>query len=394
MAGYLQEHNTAAIVVPAPLAALQALAKAHMERNSNVFRIGITGSNGKTTTKEILGSILRQSNNVFVNEGNINSEIGVPLSAFQVDSQLSHSVFEMAMNRRGEMDILASVVKPDLALITNIGVAHMGLLGTLAVIAEEKKKIFRYFNGNQTAFIFENEPYFNFLTTGVRGTILKFGPLNTPGYQGSESLGLDGNIIHWEGTQIRFPYPGNHNVTNALGAISLAMRLGVTGKDIKNGVEHVKPLFGRSQILRGPVTVILDCYNSSTESVVTIFSYMRSLLWPGRKIAVLGSMLELGSASVSEHTKILQNPLLAQFDTIFLLGEEFHIPHKRVRRRKIFKKLTLAESTEDLVGSLKRIIKEGDLVLLKASRGVEMEKILPSIIASREMIVAGRDYGP
>lgn len=404
----LEKWEAIAVVVPSPLEALQTLAGFYMDRSKNVCRVGITGSNGKTTTKEIIGSILKQSHNAFVNEGNINSEIGVPLSAFLVDNSFSHSVFEMAMNRPGEMEIISRIVKPDVALITNIGVAHIGYLGSKKAIAAEKKKILSCFNGDQTAFIYEDEPFFEFLQEGVNGTILKFGPKSTPGYEGSDNLGLDGTLIHWEGTQIRFPYPGIHNLLNALGAISIALHLGITKEDIKNGIENLTPIFGRSQVIHGRITIILDCYNSSTESVLRIFNFISSLNWPGNKIAVLGSMLELGTASVEEHIKVLQNSALAQFDSVFLLGDEFRTPHDEMRRLKSDNKLMFAESSEACADMLNDILREGDLILLKASRGIEMEKLLPSIefvqqmfsqqtdsqqTLSQEMMAAGRDYG-
>ena len=277
VASLLAGRRAAAVEVSDTLLALQDLALFHLERFPGLLRIGITGSNGKTTTKEIVGCILSQAAETVVNEGNLNSETGLPLSAFRVSRHHRYAVFEMAMNHEGEMDGLSRIVKPAAALITNIGSAHIEFFGSRRRIALEKKKIFKYFSGKEMGFIHEAEPYFNFLENEVKGTIIPFGPKSTEGYRGSMDLGLDGTSIDWEGLQVHFPLFGYHNLLNALAAITLTQNLGVPPVSIRRGLENVQPLFGRSQIIRGCITIIQDCYNANPESMRTVLEIFDSL---------------------------------------------------------------------------------------------------------------------
>ena len=389
-----RRRNRASFVIVAdPLVALQRLARHHMDRLHGVLRIGVTGSNGKTTTKELVGSVLRQSHRTQTSSGNFNSEIGVPLSAFSVGPADEYSVFEMAVNHCDEMEILAGIVKPDVAVITNIGSAHVGLLGSRDQIAAEKKKIFSFFDGGQAAFILESDRYARYLAEGVNGTVVAYGPESTPGYRGSEDLGLDGSIIHWEETQIHFPLFGRHNLLNALAAISVGVHLGIDRDDIVEGVQQVKPLFGRSEIIRGPVTVIQDCYNSNAEAAEQMLRFLGNLSWPGRKIAMLGSMLELGEHSESEHARVLAGYLDGGFSLIVLVGEEFRNAYDRSANRNDADRLCWVSDTEALIGSLEGFVDKGDLVLLKASRGIELERVVPWIEARFGGVTPGGTHG-
>jgi UDP-N-acetylmuramoyl-tripeptide--D-alanyl-D-alanine ligase len=310
------------VSVPDTLAALQALARLRMRGLAAVTRIGVTGSNGKTTTKEIIGSVLSRHASTAVNEGNLNSEIGLPLACFGVNAGHRYSVFEMGMNRRGEMDVLSDIVRPDYALITNVGTAHIGILGSRDAIAAEKKRVFAHFDGRQTGFLPEAEGYRAFLAEGVRGKIVFFGPGSTPGFEGSESMGLGGTLIHWEGFRIRFPLFGPHNLANALGALSVARELGVPNAEIRDGLEAVAPLFGRSQVLSGEVTVIADCYNANPDSMARALEFLETLPWKGKRIAVLGGMRELGDMTGPAHAELGERLRGTGLDAIFLFGAE------------------------------------------------------------------------
>ncbi len=386
-------HGTGIVVVNDPLDALQRLACLHMRRAGQAVRIGITGSNGKTTTKEIIASVLSQSHVAHASAGNLNSEIGLPLSAFAVSPVHQYAVFEMAMNHAGEMDVLAEIVKPDIGLVTNVGVAHVGLLGSKQAIANEKKKIFKYFDGRQTAFIREREPFLQILAEGIRGRLVTYGPESTPGYSGSENLGLDGTVIHWEETQIRFPLIGYHNLQNALAAISVGIQLGLPTADIRRGLEAVEPAFARAQVVRGPMTIIQDCYNANTDAVQQILSFVDDLQWPGRKIAVLGAMLELGDDALQEHAKVLDQVISCSFAEVFLVGEEYRSGYERAVQARAHPRLTWAAGVEAVQKELATVVREGDLVLLKGSRALEMERILPQIMRREERAMAGEIRG-
>jgi UDP-N-acetylmuramoyl-tripeptide--D-alanyl-D-alanine ligase len=360
------------------LAALQDLARFHMRRLPPITRIGVTGSNGKTTTKEIIGAMLSRSAPTAMNEGNLNSEIGLPLACFAVTAEHRFAVFEMGMNRAGEMDILADIVRPDLALVTNIGAAHIGLLGSREAIAREKGKIFSRFDGRQTGFLNEEEQFFALLAEGTKGRIVRFGPRSTKGFEGSESLGLDGTLIRWEGSRIRFPLFGPHNLANALAAISVARELAIAPEAVREGLESVVPLFGRSQILRGAVTVLVDCYNANPDSMASAIGFVERLPWNGRKLAVLGAMRELGAEAEQAHGALIRLAAGSGFDAVFLLGDEM----EEAAREHTSDRVRWFADAESLGDALARGVRDGDLVLVKGSRGVELERVLPRITAA------------
>ncbi len=373
--------TAAAVSVSSTLAGLQDLARFHMGRLPPMTRIGVTGSNGKTTTKEIIGAILSIGSETAMNEGNLNSEIGLPLSCFSVEKRHKYAVFEMGMNHAGEMDVLADLVRPDHALITNVGSAHIGLLGTKQHIAEEKKKIFAHFSGSQTGYLSEGEPYAAFLSAGVKGKIVFFGPKSTK-LLGSESLGLDGTLIHWEGSRIRFPLFGPYNLANALGAISVARALGVPVAEIRDGLESVKPLFGRSEIIRGPVTVVFDCYNANPDSMRGALSFIEEVEWRGRRIAVLGGMRELGPESASAHRALGDRLGGSALDAVLLFGEEMREAWDGLSGKPIASRSLWTADYGELASRVRELLREGDLVLIKGSRGLELERLLSDAIPS------------
>jgi UDP-N-acetylmuramoyl-tripeptide--D-alanyl-D-alanine ligase len=373
----------ALIAVDSPLAALHLLARRHLEGLPGVTRVGVTGSSGKTTTKEIIGAVLRTAGPAAVNEGNLNSEIGLPIACFAVRAAHRHAVFEMGMNHAGEMAALAEIVRPDLALITNIGTAHVGLLGSRDAIAREKKAVFSRFDGPQTGFLNEAEPYREALADGVRGKIVLFGPRSTRGFEGSESLGLDGTLIHWEGSRVRFPLFGPHNLANALAAVSVAREIGLSPADIRRGLESVHPLFGRSEIIRGPVTVVFDGYNANPDSMEQALGFLEELPWAGRKIAVLGGMRELGEAAAAAHAALGRRLAGSRLDAVLLFGEEMEAAWRPLSASPRAASASWTADFETLAARAGEVICGGDLLLIKGSRGMELERLLPFVTGER-----------
>jgi UDP-N-acetylmuramoyl-tripeptide--D-alanyl-D-alanine ligase len=380
----LGTRGLSAVAVPDTLVALQRLARIHLGRLALAAKVGVTGSSGKTTTKEIMGAILSHAASTAVSGGNLNSETGVPLACFQVGTVHRWAVLEMGVNHPGEMDALADIVRPDLALITNIGTAHVGLLGSREGIAREKKGIFSRFTGCETGFLPEGERFFGLLAEGVRGRIVAYGPASTPGYGGSESLGLDGTLIHWEGSRLRFPLGGAHNLANALGAVAVARELGAPGAAIREGLESVRPLFGRSEILRGGVaTVLFDGYNANPDSMERALAWASEVVWAGRRVAVLGGMRELGAESEAAHRALAGSASLARFDLVFLLGDEMRTVHEALAGTPLAGRAAWEPDVEGLGRRLAAAVREGDLVLVKGSRGLELERVLPGLGVER-----------
>jgi len=277
------------------------------------------------------------------------------------------------------MDILSNIVKPDAAIITNIGIAHIGILGSKDAIAREKKKICNHFNGSQIAFFYEDEKYFDFLSEGIHGKIIPYGPKSTKGFKGYEDLGLDGTSINWEGFQVLFPLFGFHNLLNALAALSLAQELGIRSSNIIEGLESVHPIFGRSQVLKGNITIIQDCYNSNPDSVQEVLKFLCSVTWKGRKIAVLGSMLELGEESHNAHMQVTQYAAGLGLDFLYLFGEEYETAYSSLVNGKNDSDVYWTDSFSSLVREIRNYIIKDDLLLLKGSRGIELERLIPEI---------------
>jgi UDP-N-acetylmuramoyl-tripeptide--D-alanyl-D-alanine ligase len=375
----IRKKDVTVIRVNNTLTALQTIAGYYVKQFPNLYKIGVTGSNGKTTTKEIIGAILSRETETIINEGNMNSEIGLPLSVFNIRPHHQYAVFEMGMNYAGEMDVLADIVKPDAALITNIGIAHIGILGTKDAIAFEKKKIFKHFDGKQKSFLYENELYRSYLSHDVKGKIMLYGTEHTKGFHGYEDLGLDGMIIHWEEFRILYPFFGFHNLLNALGSISVACELGIEPVHIKEGLETVKPLFGRSQIIRNNITIIQDCYNANPDSVKEVLHFLRSVPWKGRKIVVLGSMLELGEKEEETHSHVAMYSATMGFEMVFLFGKEFEPAYRKQMKERSTDPVFWTSDFERLLATVTSFVKQGDLVLLKGSRGVELERLVPGL---------------
>jgi len=361
------------IIVENSLRGLQGAARAYLRQFPRLLKIAITGSAGKTTTKEITAAIAGMEKNTVMNPGNYNSETGLPLAAFAVRPCHEVGIFEAGMNRVGEIAELADVLFPDIALITNIGSAHIGILGSKDAIAEEKRKIFSRMNENGVALIPADSPFRDFLAEGVRGKVSFYGESAFDELGGVRDLGLDGSEIIWAGQRARFPLPGRHNLANAFAAIAIAREIPVSAQAIAQGLEKVKPLFGRGEILRGRATVIQDCYNANPESVSRALEFCDSLDWPGRRVYVMGEMLELGENSRGAHEEVGRLLQGSKADMIFLFGEAMQ-PAAAMLRNTAASVMQTCDMDE-LSRALDACVQSDDLVLLKGSRGCALERL-------------------
>jgi len=374
LAEITDEFGTEFLSVKDPLTALQRTAEYYLDGIKNVRRIGITGSSGKTTTKELIGAVLSEKGHAVVSEGNLNSEIGVCLAAFQVENGKDFAVFELGMNRIGEMDILARIVKPEVAVITNIGSAHIGLLGSRKTIALEKKKIFSLFSDDGVGFIHEDEPFFSLLASEVKGTIYPYGRKTLDGFEYSRNLGLEGMILGWRGLEIPLALPGEIHIDNACAAIAVALHLGIGDQEIAAGLAKVRPLFGRGEIRRGPVDLICDYYNANPESMGEAIGFLHSLETEGRKIVLLGDMKELGDYARQAHLEVGEKLLAQPVDMVFLIGEQMKRVYDQLAST-FGDRVFWGDNPEKLAEQLKSILKRGDILLLKGSRAAALEEI-------------------
>jgi UDP-N-acetylmuramoyl-tripeptide--D-alanyl-D-alanine ligase len=344
------------------------------------LRIGITGSSGKTTTKECMAAILGRSRRVVLNPGNLNSDIGLPLSIFAIGEAHEAGIFEMGMNRAGEMGELASVFEPDIALITNVGTAHIGILGSRDAIAREKKMIFSRFDGSQAGFVWEDDAYNSFLKNGVPGEIADFGTRSTTAMRVARSMGLGGYELEWKGRKFRLSLPGRHNLLDAIGAAAAASRAGAPDGDVAEGLSSVRPLFGRSEILEGEFTIVRDCYNANPDSVEAAIGLCDSVEWRGRRAYILGSMLELGSESESAHRAMGETAGKSAADALFFFGVDAR-PAFEAARLAGFRGLVVFETDFDrLLAAVRAYLASGDLALVKGSRGMALERLADALL--------------
>lgn len=371
--------NTALIGVANPLSALQSLAHHHVERLSGMKRVGVTGSVGKTTTKEMIASILSMMGKTAKTPGNYNSLIGLPLSLLEIEEESEFGVFEMGIDHVGEMEQMLHIYRPDSALITNIGFSHLGKMGSVQLIAKEKSQIFH--PTLTSAYIGENSPWTNYVKQTRKTSCTLFGRATTKGVQKIESLGLNGWRITYKGEPIYLNAIGQHNLQNALGAISLTSELGAESSHIKGGLENFSSVKGRSSVVSSKVTVIEDWYNSSVDSATAIIDYMGKVDWSGRKVAILGSMKELGSQSEKSHRVIAHHLARQRVQQIYLYGQETESTKEELNNLGLEREVFYTDSYEELESRVEKQLREGDLILLKGSRSMEMERLLPTISA-------------
>lgn len=374
------------IEVENTLYALQKAAQRYVEKFPSLIRVSVTGSSGKTTTKEIAASVLRQKYRVLCNKGNLNSETGLPLSCFEIRPEHEVALLEMGMNRENEIGELAEVFKPDYCVITNIGTAHIGKLGSRKNIAIEKKKIFSCMKANGVAIIPAQDDFADFLAEGVRGKIAWYGKdISNNGIEFVSDDGIDGTTFRLDGETVHLSLPGLYNYSNALAAVELGRALGLSPLQIKKGIEDVKPLSGRSRILKGRYVILEDCYNANPDSMEKALEFAESVKNCGKKIFVLGSMLELGQESCVAHKKAGLEAVKGGADMIVFVGKDMLAGYKEAEKcgagtenlRLEYFESNDEQAIEEIARKIASFASEGDFILLKASHGIALERLVP-----------------
>ncbi len=373
------EEKAAVIEVDDPLASLQKLAEEYVSRFPSLTRIGVTGSSGKTTTKEILASIFSLSDPTVFTQGNLNSEIGLPLSMFSIRPEHKYGIFEMGINFKGEMDILVRIFKPEYAVITNIGTAHSGPLGGEEGIVKEKSRIFSYFSNKSIGFLPENDRHLTYLKSSCGGRYVLFGESCNSIITDAEDVGLDGWYVKCGGEKVRFSLPGRYNLSNLYAAAAVAEHFAIDPVIMRRGIESVSALPGRSRIIRSEITIIEDSYNANEDSLAKAIEYLSDLSWEGRKIAVLGSMKELGAASEKIHAGVGEKVLKAGIDAVFFYGEEMRTAYMVLREKEhAFESFYFTDYSK-LENNVSEYVAAGDIVLLKGSRSMKLERLVDTL---------------
>ena len=379
------------VVVPDPLSALQQAAKAWRKRFPSLLRFGVTGSSGKTSVKELLAAIIAVKRRTVRNPGNLNSDIGLPASLLLIRPEHEAAVFEMGINRPGEMELLADLYEPDCAVVTNIGTAHIGVLGgTRQNIAEEKRKITARFTGTQRLVVPEDDDFRDFLLTGIKGAGFLHGLRSIDGFSGARDLGLEGWLINYGGLEVKLALPGAHNLRNALAAIRTASLYGAKAEDVRRGIESILPLSGRTEIIKGDYTIVNDCYNANIESSMAALSFCDELSVQGRKVYVFGSMKELGAETIKAHERLGRVAARSSATLVFFYGQETRYSYDAAMKAGANAAMFHFDDFEPLSLAVREAIKPGDLILLKASHSMALERLAEQLSGPRSMNARGQ----
>lgn len=369
------------LAVKDSLVALQKLAAQH-RRKFNIPVLAITGTNGKTTTKEMIAWILQTRMNVHRTWGNLNNHIGVPLSLLTLNSEHDVSIIELGTNHPGEIAALCAITRPTAGLITNIGRGHLEFFSSIEGVAREKTELFNFLKSKGVIFLNRDDPLLpNFRLR--RKSLWSFSLDNDPDVkvQGKLiELNEDGAGI-WElndKVRIEMRVPGMHNIKNALAASAVALYFGFTESEIKDALESFRAYDKRMQIVKnGDTMIINDSYNANPDSYIPALETLEHIAEKNhrRKIVVVGDMLELGLNGEALHQDLMFNLLEYNVDGIFTLGELTSIAAGLLRERG-YQNIFNFNSHDELGKSLKEYMRPGDIVLIKGSRGMQMEKVM------------------
>lgn len=363
------------ILVDNVLHTLQDLARLHRQK-SGIPILAITGSNGKTTTKELVASVLSRKFKIVFTEGNLNNHIGVPLTLLRLTPDTQFGIVEMGANHPGEIDELCKIALPDFGLITNVGRAHLEGFGSFEGVIRTKTELYRFLqHNNGTIFINRANPYLSKLA----------GPERNVSYtteKGGE--GLEGEAINSEPflvfkvlfskgwLYIKTGLVGRYNLENAMAAAAVGLYFGIDPTEIASAIGAYQPDNNRSQMVKTERnSLLMDAYNANPSSTTAALENFAQLDVPAKGV-ILGDMLELGTVSQEEHQKIVDLLIAMKLDMVFLVGPLFsgcHLPDTFQR----------FNDSNELAAFLKNEQLTGYHFLIKGSRGMKLESIVPSL---------------
>jgi len=365
------------IVVADVTAALQRLAQRHRRGWSGTL-LAITGSNGKTTTKELVAAVFATAKKTLKTEGNLNNHWGLPLTLLQLAPEHEVAVVEMGMNRPGEIAMLAGLARPTAGLITNVGTAHIERFGSIASLAREKASLGFALEADHWLFASADSPALLAALEGAPARLVTFG-LNanadlTP--RRIEDLGPRGTRIEVPGfPPFRLPLIGRHQVSNALAALAVALAYGLDPRAVAAALENESALPGRMEIARvRDATLLLDFYNANPDSTRAALEALAT--WPGatRRIALLGDMLELGDQAAALHREVGASVRNAELWVTGAFAGDY-----AAGARDVPVEVRTFADVAAMRSALRAILAPGLVVLIKASRGVQLERVLEGL---------------
>ncbi len=383
--GYIAENafvdSKLAIKVEDPLKFLHALAE-HVLQKVAPQVVAITGSTGKTSVKDILKSVLSLKYDVLATKANYNNEIGLPLTVLELTPSTEVVILEMGMRGIGHIDELTKIAQPDLALVTNIGNSHIELLETQENILRAKAEIINGLKDDGTFFVNADDES----TTALRELadsreIISFGKNGDVSCEeiSSDELGRAKILIKVEGEQaeVNIPASGSHHAQNACAAAAIALKMGLSLEEIKKGLEQFKLSPGRMEVLQeNGLTIINDTYNSAPDSVIAALDALSSIN-SERKIAILGSMLELGDSAKEEHERVGRYVATQNVDSLITVGElALDIKNGAIKAGMSEDNIKTFSDYSQLQEQIDSLIRTADAILVKGSRKIELENIV------------------
>jgi UDP-N-acetylmuramoyl-tripeptide--D-alanyl-D-alanine ligase len=354
--------------------------------------VALTGSNGKTTTKEMIAACLETTFPILKTKGNLNNLIGLPLTLLTLTEKERVVVLEMGMNVPGEIRRLTEIAEPDVGLITNIQEVHLEGMESLERLKEEKGELFRKMRRDGTILVNQDDPRVVDLASDYPGQKITFG-IEHPAEVMAKEIRLGGAegtfftlILEGEAMEIHLRLLGRHFIPNALSAIAVACLFGVEVKQVKEALENFKSIPMRMEIvpLKGGKTLINDAYNANPHSMELALETLVEAKGEGRAIAVLGDMLELGNFTKEAHEQLGEKVSELSIDFLLALGEEAPIVvESAIRHGFPLERVRVVESHSEAISILKQMIQNGDWILVKGSRRMAMEKIVEGLTEGR-----------
>ena len=376
--------NAPILIVEDTLEALQQLAKSYRDELPAKV-IGITGSNGKTTTKDITAAIFSETYKVHKTEGNFNNHIGLPLTILSMEESTEIAILEMGMSGKGEISLLTKLSRPDVAIITNIGEAHLLDLGSREAIAEVKLEIVEGLSENGLLIYPGSEPLINESDKITHLRTKTFGETadNTvyPKQLHLSEIGSKFSVENFAEEVFFIPIPGKHNIMNTLAAFLAAKEFSVPNSAIKKGLKSVELSSMRMEWRNGEngTKILNDAYNASPTAMRAVIDLLENMDGSKEKIVVLGDMLELGSKEKEYHEQIGAELNSDKIKYVFTYGPLGKYIAEGARRNFPEQRVFAFTDKEELANSLKERIKGGEIILVKASRGMKLEEIVEAL---------------
>ncbi len=372
-----QENDTQYILVEDVLTTLQRLAKHHRQL-LNIPVIGITGTNGKTTTKELIYSVLSQKYQTLATKGNLNNHIGVPLTLLSIGKETEVAIIEMGANHVGEIDFLSSLAQPTMGLITNVGKAHLEGFGSFEGVKTAKGELYTYLADHQgTLFIQADNAHLLGMASGKQfDQVIRYGASEEYDVSGKLLMADPYLQIEWKvnrGTYhtVSTQLTGSYNTENILAAIAIGLSLGLSSDQICAGVEQYTPQNNRSQVTKtARNTVIADFYNANASSMAAALTNME-IVTASKKVIILGDMFEMGAESEAEHLTVIRQAENIPVHLRVFVGKAFYAQQNS--RDHFF------PTTEEAAQFLREQQLCECFILLKGSRGMAFEKLMEEL---------------